>query len=52
MVFQLLRKRPKEQSATPRCEVFADLCEQVLPVLAQHVDASRPASVLDDGRGS
>lgn len=41
MVFHLLRKRPKERSATPQGGVFADLCEQVLPVLAQHVDTSR-----------
>lgn len=41
MVFHLLRKRTKEQSATPQSWVFADLCEQVLPVLAQHVDTSR-----------
>ncbi|MFC4308711.1 methyl-accepting chemotaxis protein [Steroidobacter flavus] len=41
MVFHLLRKRPKEQSAAPSSGYFADLCEQVLPVLAQHVDTSR-----------
>ncbi|MBL8270366.1 methyl-accepting chemotaxis protein [Steroidobacter sp.] len=41
MLSRLLRKQTLEQSAPAESGVFADLCERVLPVLAQHVDNSR-----------
>lgn len=40
MMFHLLRKRPKEQSAAARAAEFLLNCVQWLPVLAQQLDSS------------
>jgi hypothetical protein len=50
-MFYLLRKRPKEQSATLQRSVFADLYGQRLPVLAQQGDTSRDRSCLGSALG-